>query len=177
LIVDFRFAVAAGRGSNQNRRSKIGDQKSAIENPMKVSAKAEYACIAMLELAANHTGGQPIRIKAIADAHDIPERFLVQILLQLKTRGLVASVRGASGGYQLARSPENISLADILNAMEVRGAGPPALAKVRPSPAARTLLTVWSELQAEEQRLLENISLAELLRRSRENTVDPSYQI
>ena len=73
---------------------------------MRISAKAEYACVAMLELAANCADAQPVRIKAIADAQGIPPRFLVQILLQLKTAGLVASVRGAQGGYQLARPPE-----------------------------------------------------------------------
>src|SRR5881398_1674979 len=87
---------------------------------MRVSAKAEYACVAMLELAANYQEPQPVRIKAIADAQDIPQRFLVQILLQLKTAGLVASVRGASGGYQLARPPERISLAAIINAIDDR---------------------------------------------------------
>jgi Rrf2 family protein len=131
----------------------------------------------MMELAANQGRGQPVRIKAIHAATGIPDRFLVQILLQLKTAKLVASVRGAAGGYQLARSPEQISLAEILNAMEPSSAPRSALSKVRPSPASNTLLGVWSELQAEEQRLLENISLAELLRRSQANTVDLSYQI
>src|SRR3984893_17517508 len=87
---------------------------------MRISAKAEYACVAMLELAANHADAQPVRIKAIADAQGIPPRFLVQILLQLKTAGLVASVRGASGGYQLARAPESISLAAVINAIDDR---------------------------------------------------------
>ena len=68
---------------------------------MKLSAKTEYACIAMLELAARYDTGEPIRIRTIADEHDIPSRFLVQILLQLKGAGLVNSTRGASGGYQL----------------------------------------------------------------------------
>ena len=77
---------------------------------MRISAKAEYACAAMLELAASYGEPQPMRIKAIADAQDISARFLVQILLQLKTAGLVASVRGAAGGYQLARSPEAIGI-------------------------------------------------------------------
>ena len=64
---------------------------------MIVSAKTEYACIAVLELAARHGRGEPVRIRDIADAHGIPSRFLVQILLQLKTAGLVQSVRGAAG--------------------------------------------------------------------------------
>src|SRR5262252_8056887 len=85
-----------------------------INRAMKVSAKAEYACVAMVELAANRLDSQPVRVKAIADAHGIPLRFLVQILLQLKGAGLVASIRGAAGGYQLARRPTEISLADII---------------------------------------------------------------
>ena len=59
---------------------------------MRVSAKAEYACIAMLELAAHYRRNVPVRVKAVADAHGIPQRFLVQILLQLKGSGLVNSV-------------------------------------------------------------------------------------
>ena len=66
---------------------------------MKVSAKTEYACIAMLELAAQYGSNEPVRIRKIAERHDVPPRFLVQILLQLKGAGLVSSVRGAAGGY------------------------------------------------------------------------------
>ena len=70
---------------------------------MKISAKAEYACLAVLALARHKPGEPPMRIREIAEAHGIPERYLVQILLQLKGAGLVTSVRGASGGYRLAR--------------------------------------------------------------------------
>ena len=82
------------------------------------SAKAEYACIAMLELAAQYGDSQPVRLKAIADAHEIPDRFLVQILLQLKGAGLVVSARGAAGGYLLARSPDLITIADIIHVID-----------------------------------------------------------
>src|SRR5262245_33053795 len=95
---------------------------------MRISAKAEYACVAMLELALNYrardTVPRPVRIKAIADAQGIPQRFLVQILLQLKTAGLVASVRGAAGGYQLARPPGAISLVEIIGAIDDRAIAP-----------------------------------------------------
>src|ERR1700675_196440 len=112
---------------------------------MRISAKAEYACVAMLELAASHAHAQPVRIKAIADAQGIPQRFLVQILLQLKTVGLVASVRGASGGYQLARPPENITLAQVINAVdEPTSKTDYALGKLPlRTPASETLLVVW----------------------------------
>src|SRR3954452_12074794 len=121
---------------------------------MRISAKAEYACVAMLELAAGYRGPQPLRIKAIADAQGIPQRFLVQILLQLKTAGLVASVRGASGGYQLARPPEGITLADVIAAIDDRSLTPrSALGENNRSPAAQTLLNVWREVQSAENRL------------------------
>src|SRR3954451_13148765 len=115
---------------------------------MRISAKAEYACVAVLELAANHGEAQPLRIKTIADSQGIPQRFLVQILLQLKTAGLVVSVRGASGGYQLARSPESISLASVITAIDDRTLTPrSALSEDMQSPTVHALLAVWKEIQ------------------------------
>ena len=144
---------------------------------MRISAKAEYACVAMLELAANYGDPQPIRIKAIADAQDIPQRFLVQILLQLKTAGLVASVRGAAGGYQLARPPESISLAAVINAIDDRTLAPrSALGETNRSPAVDALLAIWKEIQAEEHRMLQKLTLAELVRRAQQGN-SLSYQI
>ncbi|HEY1858785.1 MAG TPA: Rrf2 family transcriptional regulator [Gemmataceae bacterium] len=144
---------------------------------MRISAKAEYACIAMLQLAAHYREVIPVRIKAIADAHGIPQRFLVQILLQLKTAGLVVSVRGAAGGYQLARAPEQISLADIISAVTDRS--PDSRSEsitLASSSAVRAVRSVWHEMRAEEQRRLEELSLAELARRAQE-TSGLSYQI
>jgi Rrf2 family protein len=142
---------------------------------MRVSAKAEYACIAMIELATSHGEPQPLRIKAIADSHAIPQRFLVQILLQLKGAGLVTSVRGAAGGYQLARPPEEISLADIINIIDRVGGPRPATAGVR-SPATQALQSVWKDVQLQEQRLLKDLTLADLVRRSQQSA-ELSYQI
>ncbi len=142
---------------------------------MRVSAKAEYACIAMVELAANFGEPQPVRLKSIAEAHGIPQRFLVQILLQLKGIGLIVSVRGALGGYQLARRPEKISLVEIIHAIDA-----PAPARSSSegasSPAVQAVRAVWRKVQAQEQRLLEETTLAELVRRSQPTSVS-SYQI
>ena len=96
---------------------------------MKISAKTEYACIAVMELAAHYTpneDGEPVRIKAIAERHSVPPRFLVQILLQLKGAGIVSSTRGASGGYNLKRNPEQITLAEVMSIIEA----PPVTAKL-----------------------------------------------
>src|SRR5207237_657812 len=132
------------------------------------SAKAEYACIAMLELAANFGDSQPVRVKAIADAQGIPQRFLVQILLQLKGAGLVNSLRGASGGYQLTRSPEKISLADIIYAIDRAPAIRPAAVASPRSVAVQAVRSVWREVQAREQEMLQKISLGELVRRTQQ---------
>lgn len=131
----------------------------------------------MLELAGSYSDPQPVRIKAIADAQGISARFLVQILLQLKTAGLVASIRGASGGYQLARAPEAITLASIITAIDDRTLAPrSALSTMSRTPAIEVLLSVWNEVQHLEQKMLEKLTLAELLRRSQIGN-DLSYQI
>lgn len=141
------------------------------------SAKAEYACIAMLELAARRSDPNPVRLKAIADMHGIPKRFLVQILLQLKAAGLVASTRGASGGYHLGREPESISLADIISVIE-HSENPADLRSggADPSPLARAIHSIWSEVLDAQRRLLEATNLADLLKRA-DTAYDMMYQI
>lgn len=143
------------------------------------SAKAEYACIAMLELAVRHGDPTPVRLKAIADAHGIPKRFLVQILLQLKGAGLIASTRGASGGYHLARSPELISLADVIGVID-RSENPAGLRSgnngTSPSPLGRAIRGVWGDILEAQQRILEATTLAELLQRA-QSAYDLVYQI
>jgi Rrf2 family protein len=134
---------------------------------MRMSAKAQYACIAMLELASNFQEPQLMQVKTIADTHGISPRFLVQILLQLKVHGLVRSLRGASGGYQLARSPETISLADVINAIDDAAPPlPPALKALKPSPAVDALISVIQDVDARERQILKEVSLADLNRRS-----------
>jgi Rrf2 family protein len=86
--------------------------------PMPVTAKAEYACLAMLELAARYAEGRPVRLAEVTDKHGIHHGFLVQILVQLRNRGLVATTRGKAGGYQLAKPPGEITLADIVEVLD-----------------------------------------------------------
>ncbi|MEY4612680.1 MAG: hypothetical protein RL179_653 [Planctomycetota bacterium] len=144
---------------------------------MRLSAKADYACLAMLELAATIDASQPVRIKAIADTHQIPQRFLVQILLQLKTAGLVKSIRGASGGYTLARKPENINIAEVIRAVDDRAlAAPEATNFQTASSIVNALSETWKQVYTEQLRILEKLSLAEILRRAYSENVS-SYQI
>jgi Rrf2 family protein len=132
---------------------------------MKVSAKTEYACLAMLELAARFETREPVRIREIADTHDIPSRFLVQILLQLKGAGYVVSTRGASGGYQLIKPPGEISLGEIMTVIdgpenEVNSTGQAKTA------SARVLHDAWRRVSKVEHDALYAIDFGELVARS-----------
>jgi Rrf2 family cysteine metabolism transcriptional repressor len=144
---------------------------------MQISAKAEYACVAMIELASSGGETQPLPINRIAEAHGISSSFLVQVLLQLNKAGLVVSTRGANGGYKLARSPDQITLAEIIGAIDkrVRSSGQ-ALQTAAKTPAIEVLLGVWREVHEQEQRLLENTTLSELVRRAQRDSA-LSYQI
>lgn len=128
---------------------------------MLFSAKAEYASLAMLELAAQYGDPRPLRLVDIAEKHNIPQRFLVQILLQLKGAGLTASTRGASGGYQLARPPEEISLADILGSVD--RVDPPVLDEQNQSNLSISLHGVWMRIHKSREKILKETSLAQLV--------------
>src|SRR5579875_2529294 len=95
---------------------------------MRISAKADYAVRAAVELAAT-TDEKPVKAERIATAQDIPLNFLENILGELRHAGIVRSHRGAEGGFRLARPAEEITIADVIRAVEgplasVRG-GPP----------------------------------------------------
>lgn len=111
---------------------------------LNVSAKVHYACLAMLELAKHHVQPKPVQMRKLADAHGISSQFLVQILLQLKTARLVVSTRGAGGGYRLSRMPAEISIGDIVRAVE----GPPESREDDSSldPTAVTLNQMFQDL-------------------------------
>jgi Rrf2 family protein len=133
---------------------------------MIVSAKTEYACIAVLELAARHAAAEPVRIREIAEAHGIPSRFLVQILLQLKSAGLVQSIRGAAGGYRLAREPEEMTLLDVMTVVDAQLGQATTTAK-RGNATVRVLQRTWNEVAEKERELLAAVTFADLAERLR----------
>ncbi len=85
---------------------------------MKISVQVDYACRVMAELARLHGSGELAQIEQLARAEAVPASFLAQILIKLRDAGLIASRRGNHGGYALAKAPEEISLHDILVAVE-----------------------------------------------------------
>ena len=130
---------------------------------MRVTAKAEYAVRAVMELAAG--GGEPVKRDAIVAAQAIPPKFLENILSELRHAGLVESQRGSEGGYWLGVPPEEISVADVMRAVE----GP--LATVRSSRPetleyeglAEPLQYVWVALRTSIRSVLETVTIADLI--------------
>jgi Rrf2 family protein len=133
---------------------------------VRVSAKVDYALRAMAELAAAPPG--PIKGERLAASQSIPPKFLENILAELRHGGLVASQRGAEGGYQLGRPASDITVADVIRAVEgpiatVRGARPEDASYTG---AAAALGDIWIELRSAMRGVLEQTTLAELVERS-----------
>lgn len=130
---------------------------------MQISARADYAIRALAELHAR--GGGPVTGEVLAEAQQVPPKFLEGILTGLRQRELLHSRRGTDGGYWLARPAERITLADIIRATEgplasVRGLPPD---EVSYQPPAEALGPVWVALRQNLRSVLEEVSIADLV--------------
>ena len=131
---------------------------------MRVSAKTDYAIRAALELAAA-PDEKPVKGERIATAQAIPLRFLENILMQLRHAGLVESRRGAEGGYRLARPAADVTLADVIRAIDgplagVSGARPETL---NFTGTAEPMKDVWIAVRASLRSVLEQVTLADVV--------------
>lgn len=130
---------------------------------MRITAKADYAVRAALELAASEDG-EPVKGEALSEAQGIPLQFLEHILLELKHARIIRTKRGVRGGYWLARPAEEITVADVIRAVE----GP--LANIQDSAPedtdypghAEQLRDVWIAVRANLRAVLEKVTLADL---------------
>jgi Rrf2 family protein len=130
---------------------------------VRVSAKTDYALRAAVELAAAG-GDAPVKGERLATSQSIPLRFLENILLTLRHAGIVESRRGADGGYRLARPPEEITLADVIRAIDGPLAG---VSGVRPETlnftgSSEPLRDVWIAVRAALRGVLESTTLADV---------------
>jgi Rrf2 family protein len=130
---------------------------------VKVTAKADYAVRATLELARVEDG--LVKGERIARAQSIPLKFLENILIDLRHAGIVHAQRGAEGGYRLARDPGDVTLGEVIRAVEgplasVRGEPPEAVSY---EGAAENLQTVWIAVRASLRTVLDDITLAEVV--------------
>jgi Rrf2 family protein len=129
---------------------------------VRISAKADYAVRAALELAA--ADGGPVKGERMAEAQDIPLKFLENILQELRHAGLVRSQRGPEGGYRLARPAGEIPLGEVIRAVEgplasVRGEAPEDLGY---GGAAESLQEVWVALRANLRAVLDEVTLGDV---------------
>jgi Rrf2 family protein len=130
---------------------------------VRISAKADYAVRAAIELASQGSD-RPTKGDAVAQAQGIPLKFLENILADMRHAGLITSRRGAEGGYWLARPAEEITVADIIRAVEgplasVRGEGPE---EIDYPDGAANLQRVWIAVRSVLRGVVENVSLADL---------------
>jgi len=133
---------------------------------MRLSRKSEYALLALIDLAQNY-GMEPVKIIEVANRNSIPKKYLEQIFLLLKGAGYVKSIRGSNGGYELAKAPCEISLAEIIRLID----GP--LASVNSAsryffehtPVERNekLLQIFKDIRNFVAEKLENTTLDHLL--------------
>ncbi len=131
---------------------------------VRITAKADYAVRAAVELAAAESTGKPVKGEQLARSQGIPQNFLENILTELRRAGIIRTRRGAEGGYRLARPAAEITVADVLRAVE----GPLAAVQgVRPDEltyegAAVQLPEVWVALRASLREVLEHVTLADI---------------
>lgn len=131
---------------------------------MRISARADYALRAVLEIAVRQSGGAPVKTETVSHAQDIPHKFLEGILGDLRRAGIVDSRRGGGGGYRLARDAAAITVADVVRAVDgpivsVRGERPTGLSY---QGTAEPLLPLWVALRANVRRILEGVTIADL---------------
>jgi Rrf2 family protein len=130
---------------------------------VRISVKADYAIRAAAELASVGEEG-PVKAQLIATEEEIPLKFLLNILGDLKRAGIVRATRGVNGGYQLARPPAKVTLAEIIRAVEgplanVHESRPEELTYAGPSEALRD---VWIAVRASLRSVLEHVTVADL---------------
>jgi Rrf2 family protein len=137
---------------------------------MRITTWTEYSLIISIHLAKRgRTGGSPVAARELADSERLPADYVEQILLRLRRAGLVESVRGAKGGYYLARAPQDISVRDVMTASEHQTfevnceTHPVDAARCAPGNAC-SIRPVWHALQHRIDALLASISLADLMK-------------
>jgi Rrf2 family transcriptional regulator, cysteine metabolism repressor len=123
---------------------------------MKISTKGRYGLTIMIELAKQHGEG-PVSLKSIAQAHDLSEHYLEQLIAPLRNAGLVKSIRGAYGGYLLAHEPVDITACDIIRVLE--GPISPVEVLENEEPAKREL---WIRIRDAVKDVLDNTTLDDL---------------
>jgi Rrf2 family protein len=137
---------------------------------VKISAKGDYACRALLELALKYDSGLPVQLNEIAQIQEIPDKYLVQILVVLKGAGLVKTKRGAEGGYLLAKPPGQITLGEVVRVID----GPLLTLKCSIENESETcpripiceFHPIWEDVRVAISDIVDNLTLEDVCKRS-----------
>jgi Rrf2 family protein len=129
---------------------------------IELSSKSEYTLLALLELARFYTSGESLQIQQIAEAQNIPKRYLEQLLATLRRGGLIKSTRGMNGGYILSRNPKSITLLDALNCVEGIDAILPAWNTDPKTVESRVIYEFWQEAHRMVNSVLQKYTLQDL---------------
>ena len=144
---------------------------------MELSCKSEYALLALIELSAHHSQGEPLRICQIAAEQNIPDRYLEQLLATLRRGGFVKSQRGAKGGYFLSREPWKVTLLDVVNCIEGFEAKA-AEEKLPQTTEGKIVAEVWQETRTAAESILSKYTLQDLVdKRNARQQMDLMYYI
>jgi len=145
---------------------------------VELSNKSEYALLALLELASCYNTGESLQIRQIAALQDIPNRYLEQLLATLRRGGLIKSIRGAKGGYVLARDPRKITILDAFTCIEGADAGVPAENEPPKTVESEVIFDVWQEARQAANSVLQKYTLQDLCeRRATRRNMELMYYI
>jgi Rrf2 family protein len=126
---------------------------------MKASVKSDYACRAVEALALHHPNARPLRIEEIAKREAIPANYLVQILIELKSKGLIQSRRGKAGGYALAKTPREITVGDVLRAVQGDVLEMPLLLEAR---CPEEIKRAWRRIKDAAEQAADGVTFEEI---------------
>jgi len=127
---------------------------------VKLTVKSDYAARAVLELARSYESGQARRVEDLAKTAGVSANYLVQILIELKSRGIVKSVRGKEGGYLLDRKPASVTLGDVLRCVHGEVFDTPAISDEN---CPEEMRKAWKHLQSEATKTADSINFQKLV--------------
>ena len=132
-----------------------------------ISSRVQYACLAVLELARRKGSTRPTKIDEIASEQNIPKQFLVHILLQLKREGILGSTRGVGGGYYMLKTPAEITVADVVRAVEPTLTSPETKSRMRAGDGESNavLFSLWKDVEKKAVNAIDHITFDDLMDR------------
>lgn len=140
---------------------------------MRISARCDYACKALLELALHWPSKEPVQLHTISDHQGIPTKYLVHILIQLKRMNLVESMRGKQGGYNLTRHPNEITLGEV-----IRDTGGPLLPLAKTAAKSESAFAaIWEEVEGVMAKVLDKVTFEDIVNKVRGREKALIYQI